>query len=73
MNGPQQTQSQQSLDNMVHICVVQEGFPIMDELAIAPKSMLRIFEKNVDSKPVVLQQRPENNHQLILMKTLKQI
>jgi hypothetical protein len=54
MNGPQQTQSQQNLDDMVHICVLQEVFSIVDELAATLESMPRIFEKNVNTKPVVV-------------------
>ncbi len=38
---------------MVHIYVVQEVFSIVDELVVAPESMPRIFEKNVDVEPIV--------------------
>jgi hypothetical protein len=39
---------------MVHICVVQEVFSIVDELVVAPESMPRIFERSVDVEPVVV-------------------
>lgn len=53
MNRPQQTQSQQSPDDMVHIRVVQEVFSIVDELVAALESMFGIFEGNADVEPYV--------------------
>jgi hypothetical protein len=53
MNRPQQTQSQQSSYDMVHICVVQEVFSIVDELVATLESMFGIFEGNADVEPNV--------------------